>query len=387
MTLLQRILNIVLLPLILIAAFLIVKAMIASKPERQTRTPPVAVPSVAFVEVAAADFHPTIQTFGNTRSYYEAAISAQVSGEVIRIEPSFNSGQTISKGELLLQIDPADYLADVAQAEANLATAQQILSEEKTRATLAAQDWTDSGRRLEDATDLTLRKPQLIAAEAGVTSAQASLERAKNDLEDTQVRAPFDAIVQSRDTSPGNYVNAGTSLGQLISRELAEVRLPLTPQQLEHIDLPHSGSSSELLAELSSPSQPGAKWTATITRTEPSVDQQNQVIYVVGEIKDPFADEQAFLPIGAFVDARISGNALADVYLIPSTALVEDRFVWVIKDDDTLGKEPVARLLAEEDSFAVRFESTGSAETFRVATRPLASFVDGQTVKPIAPAL
>lgn len=383
MTKFQRILNFNLFFIVVFLAFLIVKGMIANKPERKTRTPQPVVPSVRFIESSAADFTPTIQSYGNVRSFYEAQISAQVGGEIISIDPNFNSGQTVMKDDLLVEIDPSDYLANVAQAEANLANAEQALSEEMTRSNLAAQDWVESGRKLEDATDLTLRKPQLGSAEASVASAKASLEKANLDLSDTKIRAPFDAIVQNRDTSPGNYVNAGTSLGSLVSKELAEVRLPLTPQQVSRLKLPKTGERGELRATLSSPTQPGAEWIANITRTEPSVDRQNQVIYVIGEIKEPFADEQSFLPIGAFVNAQIAADPIEDAHLIPNTAIVEDAFVWAISNEDTLVKEPVTRIISKGDSIAVRFSASKNNESYKVAIRPLASFSEGQSIKPL----
>lgn len=387
MTNLQRILNLILLPLIVLLAFFFVRGMIASKPERQIQKPPLVVPSVTFVEVRVGDIAPTIRTYGNVRSFFEAQLSAQVAGEIITVSDSFNSGRVVGKGDVLVEIDPSDYLAVIAQQEANLASSKQALSEEKTRSQLAAVDWVESGRALENATDLTLRKPQLVAAEAAVASARASLEKAQLDLGRTKIRAPFDAIVQSRSTSLGNYVNIGSSVGILVAKDRAEARLPLTPEQIRKIDLPMDSGSDKMdtlhEAELSTPSQPGVSWRATLTRTEPSVDPQNQVVYVIGEIEDPFEDSNAFLPIGAFVDAVIDAKIIESAYLIPNKSLVEDRFVWVIDSNDSLRKQPVNRVFADEDNLIVKLDQAEDLGSIRVATRPLASFREGQAVQPV----
>lgn len=387
MTTSQRTLNLVLLPLVILAAFLIVKGMIASKPERLAKKPRTIIPSVAFIESSPQSISPTITTYGNIKSFFEAQLSAQVGGEIIAVSPAFNSGQSVPKGELLVEIDPADYLAVIAQREATLATTRQALSEEKIRSMLAAQDWTESGRAIEDATDLTLRKPQLNAAQATVDSAEASLQIAQLDLKRTKVTAPFDAIVQSRSTSPGNVVNSGTTLGVLVAKERAEVRLPLTPTQVRRLDLPMNGSQATatqaIEATLTTPTQPGASWKATISRTEPSVNQQNQVIYVVGEIEAPFDNPNAFLPIGAFVDAKIPAKTIHDAHRIPNTSLVEDAFVWIVTAENTLSKVPVTRIIADGDTLIIRFDSDNTTSPFKVATRPLASFRQGQSVKPI----
>jgi RND family efflux transporter MFP subunit len=384
MTNFQRIVNIILLPVVIVIAVLIIKIMIANKPERPVKKPQEAVPTVSYSVSAPETIHPNITTYGNVNTYNEAQLASQVKGEILHIAANFNSGKTVAKGDLLVEIDPADYLAELAQQEATLASAQQALEEEKIRSEIAAQDWIESGRALKDAKSLTLRKPQLGAAEAAVASAQASLQKAKLDLERTKIRAPFDAIVQSRSASLGDLTSVGTALGTLIAIDRAEVRLPLTPQQVQRLKLPMHGATPNRRATLTTPTQPNASWLATITRTEPSVDQQNQVIYIVGEIEKPFADPQAFLPIGAFVNAEIPGDPIPEAHRIPATALVEDAFAWRITEDNTLSKVGVTRLIADGDDLIVRFEPEINPQSIKVATRPLASFRAGHPVKPIA---
>jgi RND family efflux transporter MFP subunit len=364
--------------------------MIKSKPERISITPPPIIPSVSYVEVRAQAITPKIKTYGNVQSYFEAQLSAQVSGKIIAISPSFDSGKFVKSGALLLEIDPSDYLAEIAQAEANLASMEQALAEEKIRSKLAAEDWTESGRSLESASDLTLRKPQLAAAQASVASAEATLQKAQLDLDRTKIRAPFDAIVQARSASPGNIVNSGSELGSLIATEKAEVRLPLTATQVQRLHLSTPAQANKhpgLIATLTTPTQPDATWQATLTRTEPSVNLQNQVIFVVGEIAAPFADSQAFLPIGSFVDATIPARTLEDAYRIPNTSLVEDKFVWIVDDEQSLQKLPVQRLIADGDDLIIHIENHPNTSSLKVATRPLASFRAGQSVQPIAKAL
>jgi len=385
MTRFQRIINIILLPAVIVLAVVIIKMMIANKPERVVKKPQEAVPTVRYYMSEAETVHPTITTYGNVSSYNEAQIASQVSGEILNIAPNFNSGQAVSKGELLVEIDPSDYLAAIAQQEANLASTLQALAQEKIRSDLAAEDWVESGRALAAATGLTLRKPQLGAAEATVASAQAGLQKARLDLERTKIRAPFDAIVQSRTASLGNLTSVGSALGTLVAKERAEVRLPLTQQQVQRLALPMNGANPHLQATLTTPTQPNASWQATISRTEPSVNQQNQVIYVVGEIENPFENPQAFLPIGAFVNATLPADSIEQAHRIPSTALVEDAYAWLIDENNTLHKENVTRLIADGDHLIVRFDPAINQDSLKVATRPLASFRAGQAVKPTAP--
>ncbi|HBR95601.1 MAG TPA: hypothetical protein DEA90_15680 [Opitutae bacterium] len=390
MTAFQRILNIFLFPLIILGALLIAWILIKNKPERPAATPREVIPSVRYLEISAQDETPTIHTYGNVQSYFEAQLAAQVSGEIQDISAQFNAGQFVKKGELLLEIDPADYQAVIAEEEANLASMQQALAEEIIRSELAAEDWTESGRALDSASELTLRKPQLAAAQASVASAQASLQKAQLDLDRTKIRAPFDAIIQSRSASPGNIVSSGSSLGSLIATEKAEVRLPLTSAQVQRINLEALADTEDkhapLNATLTTATLPQAQWTATLTRNEPSVNLNNQVIYVIGEIAEPFKDPQAFLPIGAFVDASIPANTIKDAYRVPNTALVEDHYVWIIDENTTLQRLPVTRLVADGDDLLLHIESIAKDASIQVAIRPLNSFRIGQKVNPIAKA-
>ena len=383
---LQQLLNLIFLPLVIIGAVFLVKGWIAGKPERVVKKPPVVVPRAEYVARSLGTETPTISTFGTTQSFFETTISAQVAGELQQVSAQFNTGNRVSRGDLLAEIDPADFLTAIAESETNLSQAKQTLAEEKTLSALAAEDWVDSGRRLADAAEFTLRKPQLAAAEATVTSAEAQLQQARLNLERTKVRAPFDAIVTARNASPGNVVSVGLSLGALVSRDKAEVRLPLTPEQVALVKIPVSGTSlnpeDATVARVRTPSQPGKEWEARLVRTEPGVDLQNQVIYVIGQIEKPFEDADQFLPLGAFVNVEIVGKPISDCYHIPATALVEDSFVWVIGEDETLRKVPAKRLYSSKELNLVSLQDATLEDPVHISTRPLASFIEGEKVEP-----
>ncbi len=96
---------------------------------------------------------------------------------------------------MLLQIDPSDYEVAVQQARAQLLQAQAALEEEKARAKVAEEEWsqfTDG-----EAPALGLRKPQLASAYAALESAQANLAMAERNLERTTIRAPYGTVLRS----------------------------------------------------------------------------------------------------------------------------------------------------------------------------------------------
>jgi RND family efflux transporter MFP subunit len=380
----EKFLNLLFAPLILIAAVAVIVVLVKSRQTPPAKIPVRAVPRLEVIESSPADAVPTVSTYGNGRSYFETTIASQVSGRIESVSTDFDAGRALKEGEVLAKIEEADFKVILSEREAALAAVKQTLAAEETRSRIAREDWQASGRKIEDAPDFTLRIPQLTAAKASVAAAEGGLENALLDLQRTEIRAPFDAIVQTRTASPGNVVSTGATLGTLISRDKAEVRLPLTPEQVARLDLPLafvSGSGSPVHATLRSTSRPGVQWDAVINRTEAAVDERNQVLYVIAEIPHPFENAAAFLPVGAFVTDQLKGKSLKNVHRLPDVALVDDEYVWIVDPNDKLSRQPVERLFSEKGSFLARIESPLAALPLRVVTRPLASFREGTEVK------
>jgi membrane fusion protein (multidrug efflux system) len=206
----------------------------------------------------------TIQT---TNDAYVRAdltrLSSRVAGEILVV--AVNDFQRVKKGDLLVQIDPADYQAQVAQAEASVAAAQAALDNlsnqvelqyatiaqaEAQQVSAAAQEvearqeeerqqslsQTEAGTRqkFEQATAAYAKAQAdvrasraFIAAQrhqlevlsgtkkqrgADVLGAQAALAAAKLKLGYTKIVAPFDGVVGERQVQPGDYVNIGSNL-------------------------------------------------------------------------------------------------------------------------------------------------------------------------------
>src|SRR6266436_2309657 len=206
----------------------------------------------------------TVQTTNDAYVRAEMTrLSSRVAGEILTV--AANDFQRVKAGDLLIQIDPADYQAQVAQAEASVAAAQAALDNlsnqvelqyatiaqaEAAQVSASAQEvearqeqerqqslsQTEAGtrQRFEQAT-AALAKAQadvrasraVIAAQrhqlevlagtkkqrsADVLGAQAALAAARLKLGYTRIVAPFDGVVGERQVQPGDYVNIGSNL-------------------------------------------------------------------------------------------------------------------------------------------------------------------------------
>lgn len=358
---------------ILVLAVMGFKFLGSLKPKPKSQQPPPAVPLVDLATVAPEDHAPPVISYGTVTSYFETGLTPQVSGKITYVSPRFRVGERVDTEHLLVKIDPTDYAAALAQQEADLTVAERTFAEEEIRARQAAGDWEASGRELSKASDFVLRKPQLAAARASIESAKAAIEKARADLERTEVRAPFAAVITAREASPGNQASPQASLGSLVSVEKVEVRLPLTADQIARVSVPTE-------AELTSPLKPGASWEATLVRMEPTVDARNQVMYAVAEVIDPYGEGKTALPVGMFANAAVKAAPIPDSYRVPEAAFVEDRFVWVMDENEELRRVESERVYSFEGHAFIKPVEDGLG-VLRVVTRPLSNFRAGMKVR------
>ncbi|GAA5493952.1 multidrug resistance protein MdtA [Rubritalea halochordaticola] len=275
------------------------------------------------MELHAEDYPVILETQGIVRAASTTSLTPQVSGKIIKISPHFENGAFFKKGDILAEIDPTDYEADIISAEASLARAESSLAQEQARAAQALRNWKDIGFD-DEPNDLVLRKPQLREAEANVEAQKAALEQAKRDLTRTKVRAPYDGRVRERSVGLGQSVGTGTQLGDIFSTSYAEVRLPLSSRQLSQLEINERNLSSIPL-KLSNAliENEDITWDAQIVRVEGELDETSRELYVVARIVDPFGLDSGHHPlrINQPVKAHIKGSTLNRVYEIPRTAL------------------------------------------------------------------
>jgi RND family efflux transporter MFP subunit len=325
-----------------IVVVLIVGVLLATKPEPQ-RASAAPQPIAVFVDEARQEtVSLVVHSQGQARPRTQINLVPQVSGRITYVNPDFIEGGFFEAGETLVQIDDADYHLAVTRAAALVAQAQQALVREQAEAELAESEWADLGEG--PASALTLREPQLADARAQLAAAQASLQSARLDLERTRVSAPFDGRVRVKSADLGQFVTAGTPLGEVFSTDAILVRLPLTDNDLGLLGIPIAFEATSeadripvtLTAVLAG--QPRT-WTGLITRTESAIDPQTRVLYATAEVADPYgaaAQGGAPLAVGLFVDAEIEGRSVDGAVVLPRSALRGEDNVYVVAEGGTL---------------------------------------------------
>jgi membrane fusion protein (multidrug efflux system) len=204
-------------------------------------------PIVEVVEVSQKDVPVYGEWVGTLDGSINATIRAQVSGYLIR--QNYKEGEVVKKDQVLFEIDPREYRAAVAQAEANLSQSKGALEQanaalEKAKAEVSVQDarWTTakanlarvrplaeqnavSKKDLDDAIgmELSLRsavdaakaavaaaEANIVAAKAQILAAQAAVEKAQLNLSFTKITSPVEGIAGIAKAQIGNLVGPGS---------------------------------------------------------------------------------------------------------------------------------------------------------------------------------
>jgi membrane fusion protein (multidrug efflux system) len=172
----------------------------------KTEAPAAAAPEVYVADVVQKDVPVYLELVGQTRGFQDVEIRARVEGYLNRV--AFTEGTFVSKGTLLYQIDPLPLEAALANAKANLATAQARLAKSNndvSRLTPLAKQQAVSQQELDNALSAQ------DAAHAQVDAMKAAVDKATLDLGYTHITSPIDGLVGTTQVKAGNLVGRGES--------------------------------------------------------------------------------------------------------------------------------------------------------------------------------
>ncbi len=341
---------------------------------------------VETIQVFPEDVQLQVESQGVVRPKRQITLVAEVSGKIQQVAENFAPGATFSAGEVLIQIDPADYEVAVQRAQANVANAKAKLELEQAKSKVALQDWKKYGKKGKPS-PLVLNLPQVASAKAALAAAQADLKKALRDLEKTRIRAPFDGIVLQKNADIGQFVTPGANLGSIANSDVAEVRLPLTDEELAMLELPKLLNSPHqpvrFAVELPLPETLAKEqWQGIARRVEAQREASTLLNYLAVEINDPFSllEENPAEPLklNTFLQARIPGKTLHRVFRIDRALLLRGDEVNIYKPDNTLEIRPV-HVLYRDRQYA--YVDRGLKPGERIIVTPIVSPYNGMKLR------
>ena len=365
-----------------IALFAILGAT-APQPERADNSVRPTAVFIAEAEPEAVQL--TVNTQGEVTPLTEIDLTAQVSGVITYVNPSFVQGGYFEAGEVLIQLEDADHRLAVTRAQALVSQRRQQMIREQAESELAREEWESLGEG--EASALTLREPQLADARAQLAAAEASLAESRLNLQRTRISAPFDGRVRAKNADQGQFIAPGSRLGRVFATETVEVNLPLSDGELTLLNMPLAFQASE--------ANPGPAvrlsaviggrervWNGQIVRTDSVMNTQTRTLTAIVQINDPYgaAAEAAGAPlaVGLFVSAQITGRSIDRAYVLPRSALRGADQIYVAEPDGTLSVRQVTVIDSTPQRVVI---ASGVSQGERVITSPVRGAIEGMAVR------
>ena len=348
--------------------------------------------SVRVTEVEQQSVGLVVGSQGKVQAAQTANLSAAVAGPVAWISSAMEAGGYVTEGETLLRLDASDYETMLARSEASVQQANAEsghASREYDRMKELAEQRLASQSQLQDAQRLA------EVSIARLADAEANHRQAQLDLQRTEIKAPFNAIVETREVELGQYVNRAQSIAVLYGANEVEVRVPLAIRQLGYLDIP-LGLQGELPPEQApavtlTGTYGGAEhhWEGTLVRIEASIDPNSNTVQTIIRVSQPTATidwtsaeeiKAIPLPIGLYVHADIIGKTVDSLISLPRSVIRNNNQVLVVDAENKMYYREVDIFRLEEENVLI---SGGLLPGERVCISPIQAVVDGMAVQPI----
>lgn len=355
--------------LVLAAAIAGYSYLKATKPEVAKRAPREVVYTVATVPVAIGAVLPTLTLYGTTVAGRQVELRSLVAGRVIETGPGLRDGAVVDKGDVLLRIDPFDFEAKLKETRAQLAEAKarraemlaSVATEEGNLKFARAQlklaqvdleravplarrgtvtEQTVDNRRLvvfqrEQAVtqlenSISVWRARIAQQDAVIDRLGTAIAQAEKRLEETVLKAPFNAYVAGIGAQVGRMLGANDSVATLIDRDWVEVRFSITNAQYGRL----VGGNEELIGrKLALEWSVGRKtfaYEAKVERIGARVTANTGGVDVYARLIDPLKP----VPVrpGVFMTVTLKDARFDNVARVPSTAVYDNARVFVMED-------------------------------------------------------
>jgi membrane fusion protein, multidrug efflux system len=295
---------------------------------------PPAVPVVAG-PVLSHDVPIYLRGVGTVIAYNNVIVRSQITGQLIKI--AFTQGQTVKQGDLLGEIDPRPYQAQLDQAIANRDRDQALVVNAQANLNrytpLEAKGYATS--QLVDT-----QKAQLAQLQAMVKSDEAIIEAARTNLSYTQLTSPIDGVTGIRQVDQGNIIHPTDPNGLVDVTQIQPISLIFTLPQTDFVEIQQQMAKGPLTVLAYSQDD-------KTKLDEGKLDLiDNQIIQTTGTIRlrASFPNAKRQLWPGELINARLLLDTRHDGLTISASAVQQGpkgSYVWVIGSDGTVQMRPI----------------------------------------------
>jgi RND family efflux transporter MFP subunit len=308
---------------------------------------------------------------GNVTAQTDSPIYARTSGYLTRWY--FDIGARVKKGALLAEISTPEVDQQLAQAKADLNSAQANAN----NARIQAERY--SGLVKSDAVsrqDTDTFVNQAAATAAAVRSAQANVERLRQLQSFEKVYAPFDGVVTARTIDVGQLIDPGAGKELFHLQAIQTLRVYANVPQIYSQNVKRGSKIDLTFAE-----HAGKTYQGTLVRTADAIDPASRTLLVEIDV-DNRAGE--LLP-GSLAQVHFKMPVAGPTFIVPASALIfrkEGLRVGTVTGDNVA--HMIQIVIGEDDGANVQIV-TGIGLSDRVIQDPPDSLIEGEKVQVVSP--
>lgn len=324
-------------------------AAVGCQQKEQAGPPP--VPVVEVVKVAQQDVPIYSEWIGVLDGSINAVIRPQVTGYLVK--QNYIEGEHVKKGQVLFEIDPRTFEAEVRHARAALEQAKGDLAAQEASAATARADLARvkplaarnavSKKNLDDAIGRDLvSKAAVLTAKAGIAVAQANLEKALLELSFTKITSPVDGVAGIAKAQMGNLVSPSMQEELTSVSTLDPIKAYINVSEQEYLNA--KGSESRAT---NAPLQLVLADGSVYPHQGKMALADRQIDPATGTLKigTLFANPDNLLRPGMYGKVRAVLQVKTGALIVPQRAVTEMQgkyLVAVVKADNTIDIRPVA---------------------------------------------
>jgi len=296
---------------------------------------PAAAPAPPRVPVVAGsvlqhDVPIYLRGVGTVIAYNNVIVRSQITGQLVKI--AFTQGRTVKAGDLLAEIDPRPYQAQLDQAIAKRDSDQAQLDNAQANLNryVPLQQKGYATSQLVDT-----QKAQLSQLQATVKYDDAVIEQAQTSLSYTRLTSPIDGVTGIRQVDQGNIIHPTDANGLVDVTQIQPISLIFTLPQTDFVEIQQQMAKGQLTVLACSQDD-------KVELDQGKLDLiDNQIVQATGTIRlrASFPNAKRQLWPGELVNARLLLDTRQDGLTIPASAVQQGpkgSYVWVIRADETV---------------------------------------------------
>lgn len=305
------------------------------RPAAAPQHPPVAPVGVVAARAHLGSINVLINGLGTVVPVNTINLTSRVDGELLSV--LYKQGDIVKSGQLLAQIDPRPYEAQLLQYQGQLARDEAALANSRLDLTRYAMLVPDNAIPLQTYET----QKSLVAQNEGVVKAdQGLIQSAQVNLAYTRIAAPIRGQIGLRLVDPGNVVTANSTVMAVITQiEPTTVVFTISEQQLQQVRRRFvSGVSLPVYAYDSSFNT--LLGTGRLQTIDNVIDPTTGTV----RLRADFPNSHDTLYANQFVNAQLRLEQLHNVVLVPNAAIQlngTEAFVWVVQPNNTVTTRPV----------------------------------------------